>query len=98
MSLHKLEVLKEYFKKELANGRIQHSTSPAGAPLLFMPKKDGTLRLYVDYHSLNAITIKDRCPLPLIDETLDRLTSAKFFTTLDLKDAYCRIQIKEGDE
>jgi hypothetical protein len=63
-----------------------------------VPKKDGSLRLYVDYRALNAITVKDRCPLPLIDETLNRLTGSHFLTSLDLKEAYYRIRIKEGHE
>jgi len=56
------------------------------------------LRLYVDYRGLNAITIKDRCPLLLIGETLDRLSGAYYYTTLDLKDAYYCMRIKVGDE
>ena len=63
-----------------------------------MPKKDGGLRLYVDYRGLNKVIVKNRHPLPLISETLDRLSGAKVFTKLDLKDTYYRIRIKEGDE
>ncbi|KAH9845312.1 RNA-directed DNA polymerase (Reverse transcriptase), partial [Teratosphaeria destructans] len=98
LSARKQEVLREYLKKELAAGRIEHSISPAGAPLLFVLKADGDLRLCVDYRALNNVTIKDRCPLPLIEETLDQLVGAKYFTSLDLKDAYYRIWIREGDE
>jgi hypothetical protein len=72
--------------------------SPAGAPVIFAPKKDGTLRLCVDYRGLNALTIKTRYPIPLISELLDRLHGAKVFSKLDLLDAYYRIRIKEGDE
>jgi RNase H-like domain found in reverse transcriptase/Reverse transcriptase (RNA-dependent DNA polymerase)/Integrase zinc binding domain/Chromo (CHRromatin Organisation MOdifier) domain len=61
-------------------------------------KKDGTLRLCVDYRGLNEVTIKNRHPLPLISESLDRLTHANVFTSLDLKEAYHRLRIKEGDE
>ena len=63
-----------------------------------MPKKDGGLRLCVDYRGLNAITVKNRHPLPLITETLDRLCGAAIFTKIDLKDAYHRIRIASGDE
>ena len=98
LSARELEVLREYLENALATGRIRHSTSPAGAPILFVPKPNGKLRLCVDYRGLNALTIKDRCPLPLINETLDRLSGASYYTTLDLRDAYHRIRIKEGDE
>lgn len=75
--------MREYISENLANGRIRHSTSPTGAPILFVLKKDGTLRLCVDYRALNSVTIKDRCPLPLITETLDRLLGARYYTVLD---------------
>ena len=65
---------------------------------MFVPKKDGTLCLCVNYWALNRITIKNRYPLPLIGELIDRLLGAKIFTKLDLKDAYHRIRIKAGDE
>ena len=98
LSERELSVLREYIATNLENGRIQHSNSPAGAPILFVPKKDGGLRLCVDYRGLNAVTVKDRCPLPLVNETLDRLSGARYYTALDLKDAYYRIRIKPGDE
>jgi hypothetical protein len=98
LSESELEILREYLQSALAKGWIRRSTSPAGAPILFVPKKGGGLRLCVDYRGLNAVTIKDRTPLPLISETLDRLRRAKVFTKLDLKDAYHRLRIKEGDE
>lgn len=63
-----------------------------------MPKKDRSPRLYIDYRALNKQTIKNRCPLPLISETLDRLYGLKRFTKLDLKDTYHRIYVKEDDE
>lgn len=65
---------------------------------MFVPKKGGGLRLCVDYRGLNKITLKNRTPLPLISETLDRLGGAKIFTKLDLKDAYHRLRIRRGDE
>jgi len=92
------DVLREYLEDKSRRGWIRRSSSPAGAPVLFVPKKDGTLRLCVDYRGLNKITIKNRTPLPLIGETLDRLSRAKRFTKLDLKDAYTRIRIRPGDE
>ena len=79
-------------------GFICPSSSPCGAPTLFVPKKDSNLRLYINYRTLNSITIKDRCPLPLIKETLNYLTGSKYFTTLDLKDTYYRIRIRKGNK
>jgi hypothetical protein len=65
---------------------------------MFVLKKGGGLRLCVDYHGLNKITIKNRTPLLLISETIDRLRRVKLFTKLDLKDAYHRLCIREGNE
>jgi Reverse transcriptase (RNA-dependent DNA polymerase)/RNase H-like domain found in reverse transcriptase/Integrase zinc binding domain/Chromo (CHRromatin Organisation MOdifier) domain len=98
LSEKELEVLREYLESSLVKGWIRRSTSPAGAPIMFVPKKGGGLRLCVDYRGLNRITVKNRTPLPLISETLDRLRGAKVFTKLDLKDAYHRLRIREGDE
>jgi len=65
---------------------------------MFVKKKEAKLRLCVDYRALNPITKKDRYPLPLIGEALDRLRTAKYYTKLDIKDAYHNVRIKEGDE
>ena len=93
-----LETLKTYIETNLANGFIRPSQSPAGALILFIKKKDGSLRLCVDYRGLNNLTIKNWYPLPLIGESLDRLGRAKRFTQLDLTNAYHRMRIREGDE
>ena len=93
-----LETLKAYIETNLANGFIRPSKSPAGAPILFDRKSDGSLRLCVNYRGLNNLTIKNRYPLPLIGESLDRLERAKRFTQLDLTSAYHRMRIREGDE
>ena len=98
LSNTELAALRSYLDDALAKGWIQHSTSPAGAPILFVPKKDGGLRLCVDYRGLNKVTVKNRHPLPLISEMLDRLNGAKHFTKLDLKDAYHHIRIRKGNE
>ena len=63
-----------------------------------MLKKDGGLRLYVDYQGLNKVTIKNRYPLPLIGEILDRVNGATVFSKINLKDAYYRIRIRPGDK
>ena len=65
---------------------------------MFVKKKDGSLRLCVDYRALNEVTKKDRYPLPLIGEALDRLHTVKYFTKLDIKEAYHNVRIKKGDE
>lgn len=98
LSEKELAALRDYLSTAEANGWIRRSVSEAGAPILFAQKKDGSLRLCIDYRGLNDHTVKDRCPLPLISETLDRLSGAKVFSALDLKDAYYRIPIKKGDE
>jgi hypothetical protein len=98
LSEKELQVLREYLDSSLKKGWIRRSTSPAGAPILFVPKKDGGLRLCVDYRGLNKITVKNRHPLPLISEMVDRLSGAKIFTKLDLRNAYHRLRIKPGDE
>lgn len=98
LSEAELAVLKEYIRDYLEKGFIQPSQSPFGHPVLFTKKPDGSLRLCVDYRALNRNTIKNRYPLPLISELLDRVKGAKFFTKLDLRDAFHRIRIKAGHE
>ncbi|CAJ2508954.1 Uu.00g139800.m01.CDS01 [Anthostomella pinea] len=90
--------LQKYIDKNLARGYIRPSTSPAGYPILFVPKKNRKLRLYVDYQQLNSITTKNQYPLPLIQELRDRLQKARWFTALDLPDAYNLIRIAQGEE
>ena len=77
---------------------IRPSKSPAGAPILLVPKADGSMRLFVDYRALNRITVKNRYPIPLVSEMLNRFSKAKVFTKLDLRNEYHRLRIKEGDE
>ena len=98
LSETELAVLRDYISDNLENGFIRPSTSPAGAPILFVKKKDGSLRLCVDYRGLNAITIKNRYALPLIPELLDRLQGAQVFSKLDLRGAYNLVRIAKGEE
>ncbi|KAI0996661.1 Transposon Ty3-I Gag-Pol polyprotein [Podosphaera aphanis] len=98
MSREELIALKDYIEENLGKGYIRASSSPAGAPVLFVKKKDGSLRLCVDYRGLNEITIKNRYPLPLIRETLDRLSNAKWYTKLDLRQGYNQIRMAKGEE
>src|SRR5690606_6759717 len=98
LSQAELKELYNYIQENLEKGFIRRSESPAGAPVLFVKKKDGSLRLCVDYRALNKVTVKNRCPLPLINETIDQLKEATIFTKLDLKGAYNLIRIAPGDE
>jgi hypothetical protein len=95
MSPAKLKVLEEYIEKALMRGWIRESQSSAGAPVLFSLKKNSDLRLCIDYRKLNAITVKNRYPLSLISELLDRLSGSVIFSKID---AYHRMRIREGDE
>ncbi|KAJ1571867.1 hypothetical protein NDA12_006538 [Ustilago hordei] len=90
--------LRRYLDENLEKGFIRPSKSPAQSPVLFVPKKDGGLRLCVDYRGLNEITVKNRAPLPLIEEQLFLLRKARIYTKLDLRAAYNLIWIAKGDE
>ena len=81
----------------LKKGYIQPSKSPYGAPVLFAPKPDGGLRFCVDYRGLNSQTVRDRYPLPRIEDLLDRLHGSQYFSKIDLRSGYWQIAIKEED-
>jgi len=98
LSEKELKMLREYLAEALERGWIRESSSPAGAPILFVPKKGGELRLCVDYRGLNHLTVKNRYPLPLMGELIDHLSKAKHYTKLDLRNAYHRIRIRKGNE
>jgi hypothetical protein len=93
-----LKILKDYLNKNLEKEYIQRSINSVGAPILFVFKKDGEFRLYVDYRGLNKITVKNRYPLLLIKEILNRLNGAAIYTKFDFKNAYYRIRIRKEDE
>nr|XP_036575327.1 reverse transcriptase domain protein [Colletotrichum truncatum]KAF6781880.1 reverse transcriptase domain protein [Colletotrichum truncatum] len=90
--------IKDANARTLLKGYIRPSTSLAGYLILFVLKKNGKLRLCVDYRKLNDITIKNCYPLPLISELRDLLHGAQWFTALDLKGAYNLIRMKSGEE
>ncbi|KAF8751163.1 hypothetical protein RHS01_08782 [Rhizoctonia solani] len=90
--------LKQHIDEELATGKIRPSTSSAGAPVMFVKKADGSLRLVVDYRKLNEVTHKNVYPLPRQDDLMAKLRNAKLFTKLDLCWGYNNVRIKEGDE
>lgn len=98
LSPKELDECKRQITDLLAKGFIQPSKSPFGAPIIFVVKKNGKLRMCVDYRALNKLTIKNRYPLPRIDELMDRLQGATVFSKLDLQSGYWQIRIKEGDE
>jgi len=98
LSESELKMLKAYIETNVASGFIQRSSSPAAAPTQFAKKKDGGLRLCVDYRALNLGTVNNRYHLPLISQLLYRVRDTRMFTKLDLRNAYHLIRIKEGDE
>ena len=92
------KALREFLNEHLASGFIRPSRSPHGTPVLFVKKRDGSLRLCVDFRGLNKITQKDRYPLSLITNLLDAPQKACIYTKIDLQHAYHLVQIAEGDE
>jgi hypothetical protein len=89
--------LKTQLQELLDKGYIRPSSSPWGCPALFVKKKDGSLRLCVDYRPLNALTIKNKYPLPRIDVLFNQLTRAKVFSKIDLRSGYHQIKIRPCD-
>jgi len=98
LSYDQLEELHQYIKENEDQGLICRVKSGRASPIMFVKKKDGKLRLSADYRALKEVTKKDRHLLPFISEAVDRLGGAKYFTKLDIKDAYQNIRITEGDE
>jgi hypothetical protein len=85
MSVEELVELKKQLKELLDKDYIRPSASPWGSPVLFVRKKYGSMRMCIDYRSLNAVTIKNKYPLPRIDDLLDQLKRAKYFSKIDLR-------------
>ncbi|RVW93684.1 Transposon Ty3-I Gag-Pol polyprotein [Vitis vinifera] len=92
-----LKELKTQLDELLGRGFIRPSTSPWGAPVLFVKKKDGTLRLCIDYRNLNRVTVKNKYPLPRIDDLFDQLKGAKYFSKIDLRTGYHQLRVREED-
>ncbi|GBG69723.1 hypothetical protein CBR_g4554 [Chara braunii] len=97
MSEEELDVLRAQLDDLLAKGWIRPSSSPYGAPVLFVRKKNKDLRLCIDYLKLNAQTVKNAGPLPRIDDLLEKLGGAKYFSKSDLKSGYHQISIRSND-
>jgi hypothetical protein len=98
LSRELLQVLKEWIGINLSKRFIRSLSSPYGAPVVFAPKPNGGLALCVDFRGLNEGTIKNQHPLPLIQETLLRLSKARWYTKLDVQDTNHIIKITEGDK
>jgi len=97
-TIEELRTLKEYLNNNLEKGFIEHSSAPFASPILFVKKPSGALRFCIDYRKLNEITEKDRYPLPLLDETLARISRSKVFTKLDIRQAFHRIRMDPASE
>lgn len=90
--------LDEFLQENLKSKRIRPSKSPMASPFFFVKKKDGRLRPVQDYHKLNDMTVKNRYPLPLIQDLIGKLKGARYFTKLDVRWGYNNVRIREGDK
>ncbi|KAL0534190.1 hypothetical protein IC582_028475 [Cucumis melo] len=97
MAPAELKELKVQLQELLDKGFIRPSVSPWGAPVLFVKKKDGSMRLCIDYRELNKVTVKNRYPLPRIDDLFDQLQGATVFSKIDLRLGYHQLRIKDED-
>jgi len=95
MAPAELKELKEQLKDLLEKGFIRPSISPWGAPVLFVRKKDGSLRMCIDYRQLNKMTVKNRYPLPRIDDLFDQLQGASYFSKIDLRSGYHQLRVRD---
>ena len=93
-----LKILQKYLNSLQKKEWIWHNKLPAGTSIFFAPKQNGIIKLYVYYYGFNKMTIKNHYSLPLVSKMLDQLFKAKFFTKLDLQNAYYRLYIKKGDK
>jgi hypothetical protein len=97
MDVKDLVELKKQIEELLSKGFIRPSSSPWGAPTVFVDKKDGSRRLCIDYRSLNEITIKNKYPLPRIEDLFDQMRGAKVFSKIDLRSGYQELKIRVED-
>jgi hypothetical protein len=97
MDVKDLVELKKHIEELLEKGFIRPSSSPWGAPVLFVSKKDGSRRICVDYRSLNEVTIKNKYPLPRIEDLFDQMKGAKIFSKIDLRSGYHQLKIRAED-
>ncbi|KAF5767636.1 putative nucleotidyltransferase, Ribonuclease H [Helianthus annuus] len=92
-----LEELSKQLQELLEKGFIRPSSSPWGAPVLFVKKKDGTFRMCIDYRELNKVTVKNRYPLPRIDDLFDQLQGSCYFSKIDLRSGYHQLRVRDED-
>ncbi|PON49827.1 hypothetical protein TorRG33x02_316240 [Trema orientale] len=92
-----LKELKMLLQDLLDKGFIRPSYSPSGAPVFLVKKKDGIMRLFIDYRELNKVTIKNKYPLPRTDDLFDQLQGASVFSKINLRSGYHQLKIKEWD-
>ena len=97
LSYAELDEMKKQLQDLIDKGFIRPSSSPFGAPVLFVRKKDGSFRMCIDYRALNKVTVMDRYPLPRIDELIDRLHGAQWFTKVDMAQGYHQLRVREED-
>jgi hypothetical protein len=97
MDVEELKELKKQLEENLEKGFIRPSSSSWGAPVLFVEKKDKSQRLCMDYRSLNEVTIKNKYPLPVINDLFDQLKGASVFSKIDLRSGYFQLKIREQD-
>ena len=97
MAQPELEILKEQIEEYSAKGFIRPSTSPWGAPVVLVGKNDGDKILCVDYRWLNKVTIKNKYPLPRIDDFFDQLNEARIFSKIDLQKGFHQLRVKKED-
>nr|GFC75058.1 putative reverse transcriptase domain-containing protein [Tanacetum cinerariifolium] len=89
--------LSEQLKELSDKGFIRHSSSPWGAPVEFVKKKDGSFRMYIDYQELSNLTVKNRYPLPKIDDLFDQLQRSSVYSKIDLISGYHQLRVQEED-
>ena len=97
LALVELKELNLQLQELQGKGFIRSSASPWGAPVLFVKKKDGTLRLCVDYQKLNRVTVKNKYPLPRIEDLFDQLNGACYFSKIDLRSGYHQLRVRDSD-
>jgi hypothetical protein len=97
MFVEELKELKKQLTELQEAGYIRSSSSPCGAPVLFVQKKEGSQGLCVDYRSLNDVTVKNKCPLPRIEDLFNRMCGARVFSKIDLRLGYHQMKIRPSD-